>query len=246
MTSRHFLPPLFCAVGLAVLMPSAGYSAPSSTNGGISLSQTRVILSADDKAQTLTVKNTSNKPFLIQSRTLLASGHETAAPFTVTPPLFKLAPGQRQTLRIMSQDAPMPADRESLFSLSVLAIPAGEDPKDNPTQLSVGITFGLKLFYRPSGLDAPTESQGCSLRFTQSAQGLRIQNPTPWFMTLGTLRLNNTPVDLKSGPSMLSPQGELTLPSPAHLTEVQWQVINDYGALSSRCQSALTSKKEKS
>jgi fimbrial chaperone protein len=236
---------LSLVAGLGLLASASGQAATPTGNGGISLSQTRVIFTAEDNAQTLTVKNTSNRTFLIQSRVVDARDRGLSAPFIVTPPLFKLAPGNRQTLRVMSQNTSLPTDRESLFHLSVLAIPASENQEETPMQLSMGIRFGLKLFYRPAGQDAPTESHACSLRFTQSAQEIRIHNPTPHFQTLGTLTLGNTAMDLKSNQDMLPPGGELTLPISTQVTKVQWQVINDYGALSPYCQSALSRTTEK-
>jgi fimbrial chaperone protein len=246
MTFAHTLIRLSLAAGFGLLTSAPGHTTTPAGNGGISLSQTRVIFAADGKAQTLTVRSTSNRTFLIQSRIVDARDRGVSAPFIVTPPLFKLAPGSRQILRVMSQNAALPLDRESLFHLSVLAIPAGENLEENPTQLSMGIRFGLKLFYRPAGLDAPTESHACSLRFTQSAQGVQVHNPTPYFQTLGTLTLGNTEFDLKANPTMLPPGETQTLSVPASAAKAQWQTINDYGALSPYCQSAFNHTTEKS
>jgi fimbrial chaperone protein len=235
-----------CVAGAGLLLPVISSATPGEThNGGISLNQTRVVIDADGKTKTLTVKNTSNKTFLVQSRVVSLQDKDNAAPFIITPPLFKLTPKSSQILRILPQGASsLPTDRESLFSLSVLAIPAGENQRDSQLSLPVGMRFGLKLFYRPKGLDAPTESQICALRFTQSAQDIRIENPTAYYLTLGTLTLNGAPADPQFHPLMLPPKGSLTSPSGRNVKHVQWQAINDYGALSALCQQSLHPKQE--
>ncbi|KNE88662.1 hypothetical protein PSTG_17919 [Puccinia striiformis f. sp. tritici PST-78] len=94
------------------------------------------------------------------------------------------------------------------------------------------------------GLDAPTESQTCALRFTQSAQNVRIENPTAYHQTLGTLILNGAPADLQTHPLMLPPYGVLTYSTKVNLEHIRWQAINDYGALSTACQRSLNQKQE--
>lgn len=185
-----------------------------------------------------------NSAFLVQSRALLTQGNSAVAPFTITPPLFTLAPNSRQILRILPQNATLSDKQETLFHLSVLAIPASPAPTEVPLQVSTAMRFGLKLFYRPASLDAPSESQGCRLRFSQSAQGVRIENPTPYYQTLGKLSVGRTPVSLIPTTSMLPPGGSQTLSTQAESAEITWQTITDHGALSERCRAELTDKTE--
>ncbi len=52
-------------------------------------------------------------------------------------------------MRVVYTGAPLPADRESLFTLSIAAIPSGK-PEANRVQMA--FRSALKLLYRPDGL----------------------------------------------------------------------------------------------
>lgn len=202
-------------------------------DGGIRLGQTRVIFSSADKAQTITLSNSGQRAYLIQSRVLNGPEDTTAAPFITTPPLFSMKGKSSQILRILPQNLALPADRESLFYLSVSAIPARTEPVMSVDRLSVGVRFLLKLFYRPQGLP---EVDGCILTFSQDAQGVRIANPGAYFHTLGALSINGRSVSLDQQPVMVAPKSSFSLAVDGPLRNITWQTITDHGGLSPRCQ----------
>ncbi|MFC0227966.1 fimbrial biogenesis chaperone [Serratia aquatilis] len=216
------------------------------TRGGVSLSQTRVIFSATDKAQTIAVKNTGAKNYLIQSRVQSELNNDRVAPFVVTPPLFKLGPESNQLLRILKQDHPLPSDRESLFYLSVSAIPAQSEPITNEARLSMGFQFVIKLFYRPEGLKITPDNAYCRMRVAPTSKGVRIENPTPYFLSLADLKFDHTVIDLDVQPSMIAPMNSEVYPVSKPVRQVYWQAINDFGGLSGQCQQAMPAKQEQS
>ncbi|CFR12093.1 fimbrial biogenesis chaperone [Yersinia kristensenii] len=227
---------------LAGMLPIVLFVPTTSAVEGISLNQTRVVFSSSDKAQTLAVKNSSDQSYLIQSRIQSPLDNDLAAAFVVTPPLFPLRPGHRQLLRILSQGAALPTDRETLFYLSVLAIPAQtEKPlaQSEPAQLSMGFRFTIKLFYRPEGLKPSPELAACQLRVSRADNAIKIENPTPYFQTLGRLTFNQRPVNLNATSSMLSPMSSQRYPTSTAITQVEWQTITDYGGFSAQCQQML-------
>lgn len=212
-------------------------SLPShAAEGGIYLGQTRVIFSATDKAQTLTVANSGERNYLIQALTLETPDSTAAAPFIITPPLFTLQGNQRQLLRILPLNAALPADRESLFYLSLSAIPAQREPVSAQDRLSIGLRFVVKLFYRPATLLTPASTTPCQLVFRTTAQGLQISNPTAYFQTLGKLTINGQPVALEQQPAMVPPLDSITLAMHPSVKKITWRVITDYGGLSHTCQ----------
>ncbi|WP_337262274.1 MULTISPECIES: fimbrial biogenesis chaperone [unclassified Serratia (in: enterobacteria)] len=234
-------------VGGLLLATEVTLAAPlPGSPGGISLSQTRVVFVSTDKAQTLAVKNTDSRAYLIQSRVQVAPGETTAASFVVTPPLFTLQPDSRQLLRIVAQGDERPEDRESVYYLSVLAIPAREGKDTSPVQVSMGMRFVIKLFYRPAGLQEGVETTACRLRFMLAPGWLRVENPTPYFQTLGHLTFNGTPVNLDAFPSMLAPFGSGHYPIRGASGQVDWQIVTDYGGLSASCRQAVPSTQETS
>ncbi|CNK21840.1 putative fimbrial chaperone protein [Yersinia enterocolitica] len=239
--------PTIARVSLLLLLATQQASAAS--GGGISLSQTRVVFLATDKAQTLTVKNSDNQTYLIQSRVQRHLDDAASAPFIITPPLFPLRADNRQVLRILPQEtASLPTDRESLFYLSVLGIPAQAEQQSASSQVSMGLRFMIKLFYRPAGLAVSQDAAACGLEFSATAQGVRVNNPTPYYQTLGELMLNHTAINLDKHPSMVAPMSTVTYaaPAPAPVTQAKWQTINDFGGLSDQCQQAVSSIKEQS
>lgn len=201
--------------------------------GGIRLGQTRVIFSSADKAQTITLSNSSQRAYLIQSRVQKGPEDTAAAPFITTPPLFSLKGKSSQILRILPQNSALPADRESLFYLSVSAIPARTEPVMSEDRVSVGVRFLLKLFYRPQGLP---EADACSLTFSKDAQGLRIANPGAYYHTLGALSINGRSVPLDQQPVMVAPESSFSLAVDGPLRNIVWQTITDHGGLSPRCE----------
>ncbi|EPE4188435.1 fimbrial biogenesis chaperone [Yersinia enterocolitica] len=217
---------------------------PATNGGGIKLSQTRVVFLATDKAQTLSVDNSDSQTYLIQSRIQRDLDDTASAPFIITPPLFPLPANNRQLLRILPQDiAALPTDRESLFYLSVLGIPAQTNQENASSQISMGLRFMIKLFYRPAGLSITPEAAACHLQFSRTPQGVQVNNPTPYYHSLAKLTFNHTAIDLNTAPSMVAPMSRVTYAIPGPLTQVQWQIITDHGGLSEPCQQSISSTK---
>lgn len=212
---------------------------------GISLNQTRVIFSATEKAHTLTVKNTGGQTYLIQSRVQQTATDTTAAPFLVTPPLVFIRPDSNQLLRIVPQQLAVPTDRESVFYLSVMAIPTRGEKENAPIQLSMGLRFVIKLFYRPTGLAPPERVTPCPLRIQRADHHIQIDNPTPYFQTLGRLVVDHRPYTLDMAFAMIAPFSSRTYPLAQTATLVEWQVITDYGGLSTpTCQQTINPYQE--
>ncbi|CAK9887097.1 MAG: putative fimbrial chaperone LpfB (plasmid) [Candidatus Erwinia impunctatus] len=203
------------------------------TGGGISLGQTRVIFSSADKAQTLTVSNSGKRAYLIQTRVQKELNDTGSAPFIVTPPLFSLQGNSRQMLRLLPQNIALPADRESLFYITVSAIPAQSDPITSSDRLSVGVRFIIKLFYRPQGL--PRDLTSCSLMFRREPHVVRVVNPSAYHQTVGMLSFDERHVESGQETSVIPPYGSTSLPVEGTVNQVDWRTLNDYGGLSDVC-----------
>ncbi|HGB6406542.1 TPA: molecular chaperone, partial [Salmonella enterica subsp. enterica serovar Oranienburg] len=74
------------------------------------------------------------------------------SPFIVTPPLFRINPGEENILRIVRTGGFLPENRESVFWLNVKSIPAMDSRAPDENRLQLVVKSRLKLFYRPSGL----------------------------------------------------------------------------------------------
>lgn len=122
--------------------------------------------------------------------------------FLATPPLFRLDPGRQGVVRILGSPTNLPEDRESYFWLSIQEIPpmVREPKQDNRRRrqalrgsIQFSLTQRLRVFYRPEDLSSSFEQAAKALKFyIGKACGRRflvLNNPTPYYMSLGRMRL---------------------------------------------------------
>lgn len=198
---------------------------------GVSVGGTRLIYDAGKREATLPVRNSANSvPHLIQSWVDDFSDPQVKTPFIITPPLFRLDAGKENILRIVfTGETVLPQDRESVFWLNVKAIPAVERTEAN--QLIIAVKTRIKLFYRPVGLRTDAANHAWEqLTFASDNGGLIIHNPTPYYVSLFSLKAGDQHVAM---PPMIAPfsvsfapMGKADVNGP-----VTWQAINDYGAI---------------
>lgn len=146
----------------------------------------------------------------------------------ITPPLFALKAAREGTLRIVytgSGMAGLPRDRESLFTLSIATIPAGQR-QDNSVELAV--RTHLKLFYRPAGLQGSAQDAWQQLRWSKKSQHLVVENPTPYYVTLFNLQLNG---QKNRHAGLVAPYSKRLIEGCQSVKRctLRWQGINDYG-----------------
>lgn len=125
---KHSLLPRTFLLMAAFIMLSP-VPAAQAAEGGLRLAQTRVIFNADNKNANAAIKNNGQQVYLIKAAVMnTPEGNNPAlpaAPFMVTPPMFRLEKESQSTaLIVRNGTAQLPADRESVFWLSFLAIPA--------------------------------------------------------------------------------------------------------------------------
>ncbi|CAM3249981.1 putative fimbrial chaperone YcbF [Klebsiella spallanzanii] len=199
---------------------------------GVVIGGTRFIYSAQMPTLSIPVSNTSADDWLIDSHIQSAQRWPGAAiapvskpPFIITPPLFRLAAGQENTLRVTWTGVRLPADRESLFTLSIAAIPSGK-PGVNSVQMA--FRSALKFIYRPTGLTGNAQQAYRQLRWSLMPDGLTVQNPGPYYVTLFLLNVNGNPVDAAGVVAPFSTR-KTTWCRRATRCAVRWQSINDYG-----------------
>lgn len=218
---------------------------------GLRLPQTRVIFNAGEKRTTAGIQNLSHSPYLVKAQVLNA-GKEISDFFMVTPPLFRLESQSQYSVRILSQGAGnLPADRESLFYLSFLAIPSADKPDLNyddsavTARVSIGVQTLIKMFYRPLNLSVtPREAQG-KLVFCTRNDGIVMDNPTPYYLTLNTLILGGENVDLSASGAMIAPFSQKVYPVKATKNTAVYTVINDYGGISQTYRKTLSAGEKK-
>ncbi|MCP1107101.1 molecular chaperone [Serratia nevei] len=203
---------------------------------GVVIGGTRLVYPGGQKEATITVKNPDDIPYLVQSWVNTDLEGSVKAPFLVTPPLFRLNGGKENTLRIVKTSQALPADRESVFWLSVKTVPPEAEGKGN--HLQIAVRTRIKLFYRPAALSGSPEEAAKKVRWERRGNTLTAINDSPYFLNFSSVSVVGEKI---KEPQMVAPFASLnyTLPASAVGQHVSWQVINDYGGLSEQYQQAL-------
>ncbi|EGI8357068.1 fimbria/pilus periplasmic chaperone [Salmonella enterica] len=234
------------AVCLACISYSALASAADAGNAGVrssgvTLGATRVIYPLNGNGVSLSVTNPQDIPVLVKS-SVLDETMKKEAPFIITPPLFRLDGGQRNSLNITRTGGDYPADRESLNLICVQSIPPepdsvwggdekqGSDKKKVSTSVQLIIGSCIRMFVRPESLSGNPVSVADKVSWKVTGKTLTAVNPTPFYMSVSSLTFNGA--KLKRARSYIPPFAEekIALPSGAAAKGLlKWEVIGDYG-----------------
>ncbi|WP_265694175.1 fimbrial biogenesis chaperone [Providencia rustigianii] len=212
-----------------------------SSLAGIAIDATRIIFSASDSATGKSIGITSSDqsatPYLVKTQILRTPyGDNGETPFVLTPSLFRLESGSTNQIRIMKKEGTLPQDKESVFYFRTVAIPTSEKglnaPQNNidgAIQVSTGNV--IKLFYRPDNLGMTQQQAMKSLKFSSVNNGVKVSNPSPYYITLDTLKIANKSVSLSTseGNRMIPPFSSLIYSHTPRQGSVEWKAINDFG-----------------
>ncbi|HEI8864692.1 TPA: fimbria/pilus periplasmic chaperone [Serratia odorifera] len=221
----------FSKAGLLLALSVASVTAQAA----LTLDRTRVIYNADQKSISLNIYNDNKKlPFLAQAWIEDSENRKVTSPLVVMPPLQRVNAGERSLVRIAKSQATasLPADRETLFYFNLREIPPRPE-KSNVMQIA--LQSQIKLFYRPAALVAEKNVVWQDkLVFNKLASGLRIENPTPYYVTLSSMKRKTR----KEGggeirgfkPTMIAPKSSVSVTLETQLPDsFVVTYINDYG-----------------
>ncbi|WP_336768278.1 molecular chaperone [Pantoea endophytica] len=201
----------------------------------ITVGGTRLIYNASENEASLPVSNTQDGvPYLIQSWVELSENSEGQVPFIVTPPLFRLDAGHENTLRIIyTGEKKLPENRESVFWLNVKSIPSMTRSDEN--RLLIAVKTRMKLFYRPALLASKLAGEAWEkLKFEPRGEHLLIINPTPFYVSLYSLKVGDKSI---CQPPMISPFSSETVAGIGK--QVTWKAINDFGGVTTEKRQVL-------
>lgn len=199
------------------------------------ISGTRVVYPEKDKEVSLKMTNNGKSPVLIQS--WIDSGErdsrpDTAqAPFTLTPPINRVNPGKGQSLRIRYTGESLPTDKESLFYLNVLEIPAKVNNTEGKSMLQMAFRSRLKVFFRPAGLAINASDAQQQVTWSRMGTTVTATNPTPYFINVAYFAADREgKVSLGNG-GMIAPGGTKAFTLSRNTENYYPFIINDYGAM---------------
>lgn len=198
---------------------------------GVVVGGTRVVYDGSKREASLSIRNPDKTPYLIQSWAdadgpLGESKGAAKPPFVVTPPLFRLDPGNENMIRIIRTGGNLPEDRESVYWMNVKSI--GASPNTDRNVLQIAVKTRIKLFYRPAGINPPLDDDYKKLTFLRIGGQLQVTNPTPYYISFYSLKVGDKPVNTDN--IMVPPKGTASYSLP-HITsgQLSWQVLNDFG-----------------
>ncbi|EEQ16328.1 hypothetical protein yfred0001_34160 [Yersinia frederiksenii ATCC 33641] len=186
---------------------------------------------------TVKVTNMGSGPVVLQSwidnGDVNARPETLKVPFVLTPPINRVEPNKSQTLRISYTGTTLPKDRESVFWLNVLEIPAKADTNSKQNYLQMAYRSRIKLFFRPQGLIGNPNDAAKSLVWTKVSGGLKATNSTPFHISLVTVGVNIGGKPSRIEGQMISPNDSMTfaLPDNSSVSTVDIEFVNDYGAV---------------
>jgi len=222
----------------------ACWAAVCSAHAAIVITGTRVIYPEGSREVNVRLSNVEARPVLVQAwldeGNPAASPDEVQVPFVLLPSVFRVEPHRGQSLRIMFTGAELPKDRESVYWLNVLEIPPKPERAEERNLIQLAFRTRIKLFYRPAGLDDdPTAARSqLGWRIVANEGGervLRVDNPSPYYVSLGSVALEAGGSKTVLRPDMAPPFGHVDLvPDKGRLdaglpATVSYGVLNDFG-----------------
>ncbi|MDQ8952905.1 fimbria/pilus periplasmic chaperone [Acinetobacter rudis] len=214
------------------------------TNAAIIINGTRVIYPGNEKVVTVQVKNEGDTPAMMQSWIDDGDADITPdkieVPFVLTPPVSRVDANTGQSIQISLVHHQLPQDRESVFWLNILDIPAkpklkeGDQVKDQ-SLLQIAIRSRIKLFYRPAQLAEKTVYAPNDLQWNKVGDEIEISNPTAYFVNISSLKTVNTAhssIELTPEGLMIAPFQQQRISLKDHsVKSLEMESINDYGGM---------------
>ncbi|EHB3563427.1 fimbria/pilus periplasmic chaperone [Salmonella enterica subsp. enterica serovar Oranienburg] len=217
---------------LAAIAVGALLLGNSAADAAVNVDRTRIVMGEEDKSLAITLSNQSKtQPYLAQSWIDDARGKRAENYLLALPPLQRIDAGKKTQVRIMALPAiaTLAKDRETLFYFNVREIPPKSD-KENVLQIA--LQSRLKLFYRPVGIKKKVnERSEEKVTITRQNNHLMLNNPTPYYITLGYLGRDNKGSFPGFDSIMIAPLSSQSFDSEFSGDTLEVGYIDDFGGL---------------
>ncbi|HFJ4359468.1 TPA: molecular chaperone [Salmonella enterica] len=230
----------FFVAGVSLFYADSALSEGHQQTFSVELGASRIVYPLSGKSASVRVENKQDYPVLVRSKVLLASDKENkAAPFVITPPLFRLDSHQSSVVTMTRTGGNYSTDRESLNWLCVTAVPPDKDAewakgtgvkKEVINNIQVVLENCIKLLIRPDELDSNPADIAGKVIWKAEGKNLYAHNPTPYYMNVSGVRFNGEKLKIKDG--YISPFSDVSIPVSSESGKggkVEWTVIGDYG-----------------
>jgi fimbrial chaperone protein len=192
--------------------------------GGIGLGATRVIYPIKLQQVPLTIKNTSDNYFLIDSWVEDEDGNQTKD-FIITPPVYVSNPTSENALKVIKIVDNIPPGKEKLYYINIKSVPSVDKKLlEDQNILQLAIVSKIKLLARPEDLPV-VDNPEKQVKIIKRDNHFFLKNPTPYYINMIQTYVNGE--RLKDNIT-LEPLSELKL--NRSINTFKFQTINDYGA----------------
>ncbi|HCI6754934.1 TPA: molecular chaperone, partial [Klebsiella quasipneumoniae subsp. quasipneumoniae] len=177
-----------------------------SANASVVMTGTRIIFPSTAIEKTIQLRNQDSHPYVVQLQMTKENGEpDNSAPFSLVPPVFRMEASTGQSARLIYTGKPLPQNKESVFYLDFVQLPAIRASQKN--QLIIAVRNRVKVFYRPVSLAGSPGEAYQSLVFTLNQGNLKVENPTGFNISIrkATLDINGKTLTLRES-TMLSPK----------------------------------------
>lgn len=192
---------------------------------------TRVIYPQDKQFVSLNFRSSDRVPSVIDmwvSKDAVSTASKNDAPFIITPSIFRIDPNQGQTVKLVYTGDKIVSDRESVFYLNFVQMPATEK---NINKLLITYKSTVKIFYRPAELKQDIDNISSFLEVDVSklhSGVITVLNNSEYHVTPTEVTLE------RNGKNILSVSGErLTMISPFSHKEIKVTPVNNVSGVSS-------------
>ncbi|WP_339434719.1 molecular chaperone [Pseudomonas orientalis] len=217
-----------------------GTAMTSCAHASVVMTGTRVIYPAQAQEKVVQLTNQDTHPYLVQMWLDTGNPNLTAqtadAPFIASPQVFRMNPNAGQVVRLVFTGSDLPKDRESLFYLNFMQMPAIKTSELQANKLLLSVSSRMKLFYRPQGLAGSPDALSQSLHFKLQGRAVIASNDSGYFATVRRADVvSHGKSYTLSQASMVAPLSHANWPLPAGASAaagdtVRLTLVNDFGA----------------
>ncbi|ELY5815616.1 molecular chaperone [Cronobacter turicensis] len=214
-------------------------------SASMTISGTRIIFPGNERETSVRTTNKGSQPALVQvwvdDGKADSDINAVKIPFVVTPPVYRVEPGRGQSVRLVYNGMSLPQDRESVYWFNMLEIPPAPAGAVKKNRLELAFRTRIKIFFRPQTLSSNSEGSVDKLRWklindNVKGTGIEVTNPTPYFFSFDTAKLNTSMGKIDLAMDMVAPGATerfysvKKINAPASVSTVTFWFLNDYGA----------------
>ena len=222
-----------------------GATFASNVLASVVMNGTRVIYPASVREKALQLTSHDAYPNLVQiwvDKGNPASTPQTAdAPFIASPQIFRMNPKAGQIVRLVYTGKDLPQDRESVFYINFMQMPALKSGDMDANKLLLTVSSRMKVFYRPESIVGTPEDIAKSITFTLEGSGssmhVNAKNNSGYHAVIrdANLVIGGKSIGLAKA-EMIAPHASMQWPvaTKAHVNSstdhIRLTLVNDFGA----------------